>query len=428
MIAVAGTASAVALLLTLKQPGTTVAGAASQAGAPPANSAPAGSGAVPAGGATVLGDEADTQFGPVQVELTLSGGRITGARAVKVPSTDANSRKIAESSVPQLNQAAVDAQSADIDTVSGATYTSQGYIRSLQSALDKAGAAGAGEGTGQGSAPGAGSGADAPDGDVPGDGSGDVSGEGSGDGSDPGQGSGSGATESVLGDVAGTQYGDVQVRLTVSGGRITGAEAVKTPGSDANSRKIAAGAVPKLNQAAVAAQSADIDTVSGATYTSQGYIRSLQSALDKAGPAGAGEGTGQGSAPGAGSGADAPDGDVPGDGSGDVSGEGSGDGSDPGQGSGSGATESVLGDVAGTQYGDVQVRLTVSGGRITGAEAVKTPGSDANSRKIAAGAVPKLNQAAVAAQSADIDTVSGATYTSQGYIRSLQSALDKAGL
>ncbi|TFE38799.1 FMN-binding protein [Streptomyces sp. ICN441] len=292
MIAVAGTASAVALLLTLKQPGTTVAGAASQAGAPPANSAPAGSGAVPAGGATVLGDEADTQFGPVQVELTLSGGRITGARAVKVPSTDANSRKIAESSVPQLNQAAVDAQSADIDTVSGATYTSQGYIRSLQSALDKAGAAGAGEGTGQGSAPGAGSGADAPDGDVPGGGTGaggespeagDGSGEGSGDGSDPGQGSGAGATESVLGDVAGTQYGDVQVRLTVSGGRITGAEAVKTPGSDANSRKIAAGAVPKLNQAAVAAQSADIDTVSGATYTSQGYIRSLQSALDKAG-------------------------------------------------------------------------------------------------------------------------------------------------
>ncbi|GBQ01775.1 FMN-binding protein [Streptomyces spongiicola] len=295
MVAVAGTASAVALLLTLKQPGTSVAGAASQAGGvPPAASEPAGSGAVPAGGATVLGDEADTQFGPVQVELTLSGGRITGARTVKVPSTDANSRKIAESSVPKLNQAAVAAQSAEIDTVSGATYTSQGYIRSLQSALDKAGVAGAGAGTGQGSAPGAGSGAEAPGGEEPGGeepgrdagSGGEGPGSGSGDGSvagGPGQGSGSGAAESVLGDVAGTQYGDVQVRLTVSGGRITGAEAVKTPGSDANSRRIAAGAVPKLNQAAVAAQSAEIDTVSGATYTSQGYIRSLQSALDKAG-------------------------------------------------------------------------------------------------------------------------------------------------
>ncbi|MEV0965714.1 FMN-binding protein [Streptomyces sp. NPDC049910] len=291
MVAVAGTASAVALLLTLKQPGTSVAGAASQAGgAPPPASAPAGSGAVPAGGATVLGDEADTQFGPVQVELTLSGGRITGARAVKVPGTDANSRKIAESSVPKLNQAAVAAQSAEIDTVSGATYTSQGYIRSLQSALDKAGVADAGDGTGQGSAPGAGSGADTPGGDEPGGGpgsGGEGPGYGSGGGSvagdGSGQGSGPGAAESVLGDAAGTQYGDVQVRLTVSGGRITGAEAVKTPDSDANSRKIAAGAVPKLNQAAVAAQSAEIDTVSGATYTSQGYIRSLQSALDKAG-------------------------------------------------------------------------------------------------------------------------------------------------
>ncbi|MFF7716392.1 FMN-binding protein [Streptomyces sp. NPDC087659] len=276
MIAVAGTTSAVALLLTLKQPGTTVAGASSQAGgAPPAASAPAGSGAVPAGGETVLGDEADTQFGPVQVELTLSDGRITGARAVKVPSTDANSRKIAADAVPKLNQAAVAAQNAEIDTVSGATYTSEGYIRSLQSALDKAGA---GAGTGQGAAPGTGSG-EAPGGN----GSGEQPDTGSGSGSGPDAGQGAGATESVLGDVAGTQYGDVQVRVTVSGGRITGAEAVRTPGSDANSRKIAADAVPKLNQAAVAAQSAEIDAVSGATYTSEGYIRSLQSALDKAG-------------------------------------------------------------------------------------------------------------------------------------------------
>ncbi|MFG3305692.1 FMN-binding protein [Streptomyces wuyuanensis] len=285
MIAVAGTTSAVALLLTLKQPGTSVAGASSQAGgAPPAASAPAGSGAVPAGGETVLGEEADTQFGPVQVELTLSDGRITGARAVKVPSTDANSRKIAADAVPKLNQAALAAQSAGIDAVSGATYTSQGYIRSLQSALDKAGA---GEGTDRGT-PGGGNGG-APGGDGSGgepgtgEGSGEGSGSGSGEAPDEGSGEGSAGTESVLGDVAGTQYGDVQVRLTVTGGRITAAEAVRTPDSDANSRKIAANAVPKLNQAVLTAQSAGIDAVSGATYTSDGYIRSLQSALDKAG-------------------------------------------------------------------------------------------------------------------------------------------------
>ncbi|MFD8195548.1 FMN-binding protein [Streptomyces wuyuanensis] len=285
MIAVAGTTSAVALLLTLKQPGTSVAGASSQAGgAPPAASAPAGSGAVPAGGETVLGEEADTQFGPVQVELTLSDGRITAARAVKVPSTDANSRKIAADAVPKLNQAALAAQSAGIDAVSGATYTSEGYIRSLQSALDKAGT---GEGAGQGTPAGGNDGAPGGDGSGgepgTGEGSGSAQDSGSGSGSGSGENSGSAGTESVLGDVAGTQYGDVQVRLTVSGGRITAAEAVRTPDSDANSRKIAANAVPKLNQAVLTAQSAGIDAVSGATYTSEGYIRSLQSALDKAG-------------------------------------------------------------------------------------------------------------------------------------------------
>jgi len=86
----------------------------------------------------------------------------------------------------------------------------------------------------------------------------------------------------------------------------------------------------------------------------------------------------------------------------------------------------VTGDVATTQYGNVQVRLTVSGGRITAAEAVQAPKGGVSGQKTAL-AVPRLNQAAVAAQSADIDAVSGATYTSTGYRQSLQSALDKAG-
>ena len=100
-------------------------------------------------------------------------------------------------------------------------------------------------------------------------------------------------------------------------------------------------------------------------------------------------------------------------------------------GTGSGGTpaaKTVLGDAADTQYGPVQVRITVSGGKVTAADAVKAPSADANSRRIAADAVPKLNQAAVTAQSAQIDAVSGANYTSEGYIKSLQSALDKAGL
>ncbi|MER5464422.1 FMN-binding protein [Streptomyces sp. NPDC002668] len=276
MIGAAATVSGVVLLLALKQPGNTVAGA-SQAGSqvPPTGSASAGAGA--AGGRTVLGDVAGTQYGDVQVQLTLSGGRITGAQAVKAPSADPRSRQIAAGAIPKLNQAVMTAQSAQIDAVSGASYTSEGYIKSLQSALDKAGTAGA-AGPGAGDSGSDGSGAQAGAGTQPGgsSGSGASSGSGTGSGAAP-------AAKTVLGDVADTQYGPVQVRITVSGGKLTAADAVKAPSTDANSRRIAADAVPKLNQAAVTAQSAQIDAVSGASYTSEGYIKSLQSALDKAG-------------------------------------------------------------------------------------------------------------------------------------------------
>jgi uncharacterized protein with FMN-binding domain len=85
----------------------------------------------------------------------------------------------------------------------------------------------------------------------------------------------------VTGAVAPTRYGDVQVRLTVNGGRIVRAEAVRAPRGGLSDRKTAL-AVPRLNQEAVTAQGAGIDAVSGATYTSDGYRRSLQSALDRA--------------------------------------------------------------------------------------------------------------------------------------------------
>ncbi|WP_143678161.1 FMN-binding protein, partial [Streptomyces rhizosphaericus] len=92
-----------------------------------------------AGGArTVTGDAVQTQYGPVQVSLTVNGGKITGAQAVKTPDSGPRSEQIAKDSIPKLNQQAVSA--AKVDTVSGATYTSEGYAKSLQSALDKAGA------------------------------------------------------------------------------------------------------------------------------------------------------------------------------------------------------------------------------------------------------------------------------------------------
>jgi uncharacterized protein with FMN-binding domain len=140
MIGVAATASGIVLLLALKQPGgSSVAGAT----APPATGAGASAGAAAGAAAgadgTVLGNPVNTQFGPVQVRLTMTGGKIAKAEAVQAPDSQARSKSITADAVPELNQAAVTAQSARIDAVSGASYTSKGYQDSLQSALDKAG-------------------------------------------------------------------------------------------------------------------------------------------------------------------------------------------------------------------------------------------------------------------------------------------------
>lgn len=86
------------------------------------------------------------------------------------------------------------------------------------------------------------------------------------------------------------------------------------------------------------------------------------------------------------------------------------------------------GAVASTHYGPVQVRITVSGGAVSAAEAIAYPSNDGQSRQISNYAVPVLNQEASAAKSAQIAMISGATYTSNGYLQSLQSALDQAQL
>ncbi len=87
----------------------------------------------------------------------------------------------------------------------------------------------------------------------------------------------------------------------------------------------------------------------------------------------------------------------------------------------------VNGTAASTRYGDIQVQITVAGGRITKATAIAYP-TQGRDGEINSYAVPILQQATLAAQSASIDTVSGATYTSEGYKESLQAALDAAHL
>jgi uncharacterized protein with FMN-binding domain len=91
---------------------------------------------------TVVGGVVSTPYGPVQVEVTLRAGRIIHVRAVARPSGNGQTQQINSYAIPQLDQETLAAQSAQIDTVSGATFTSDGYRQSLQSALDAAHRAG----------------------------------------------------------------------------------------------------------------------------------------------------------------------------------------------------------------------------------------------------------------------------------------------
>jgi uncharacterized protein with FMN-binding domain len=153
VIATGTTASAVALLLTYptstnRSVGTTFpnalgTGASAQAAAPAA-SATGAAPAAPAKGAagtvngTFKGSTVQTQFGPVQVQIVVQNGKITSADAIRYPSGSQRDVMIANYAVPTLNTEAVRAQSAKISMVSGATYTSDGYLQSLQSAIDNA--------------------------------------------------------------------------------------------------------------------------------------------------------------------------------------------------------------------------------------------------------------------------------------------------
>jgi hypothetical protein len=88
---------------------------------------------------TVTGDVASTQWGPVQVQLTVAARKITDVAVPQYPNGNGRDAEINQYALPILVQETLQDQSADIDMVSGATVTSDGYVRSLQSALDQAG-------------------------------------------------------------------------------------------------------------------------------------------------------------------------------------------------------------------------------------------------------------------------------------------------
>lgn len=98
--------------------------------------APAATGAV-----TVQGATENTRYGNVQIQLTVDNSTITDVTALQYPNTDRKDQQINSRAIPQLVNQVLSAQSAQIDGVSGATYTTDGFVASVQSALDAAGVA-----------------------------------------------------------------------------------------------------------------------------------------------------------------------------------------------------------------------------------------------------------------------------------------------
>jgi uncharacterized protein with FMN-binding domain len=88
---------------------------------------------------TFTGDTVNTEFGPVQVKITVKAGKLTDVTPLQLTTDGGRSVQISNYAAPILRSEVLAAQSAKVSSVGGATYTSQGYLSSLQSALDKAG-------------------------------------------------------------------------------------------------------------------------------------------------------------------------------------------------------------------------------------------------------------------------------------------------
>ena len=86
------------------------------------------------------GGSANTRYGPVDVKITVAAGKITAVDVPVYPDGNGVDRQINSVAIPQLVTETLSAQSSHIDMVSGATFTSNGYVQSLQSALDQAAA------------------------------------------------------------------------------------------------------------------------------------------------------------------------------------------------------------------------------------------------------------------------------------------------
>jgi uncharacterized protein with FMN-binding domain len=149
LAAVVATVAAVVLLASFRTPDTArtrVAGLPPALGtptpAPSPSASPSPSPSTTAGSGVkdgrFTGEDVSMRFGDVQVQLVVSGGRITDVQALVLPSDRARSAYISQVAGPILHDEVLQAQSAQIDSLSGATYTSDAYAQSVQAALDRA--------------------------------------------------------------------------------------------------------------------------------------------------------------------------------------------------------------------------------------------------------------------------------------------------
>jgi uncharacterized protein with FMN-binding domain len=146
-VAIVATALAVVLLFSFKTPAQsrprTPAADVSQGATPGPSPSDSGASPSPSVGSglkdgTYTGQDVFTQFGDVQVKVTIAGGRITDVQPLQMPFEKPRSAEITQFAGPQLHDEVLQAQSAQIDTLSGATYTSEAYAQSVQAALDQA--------------------------------------------------------------------------------------------------------------------------------------------------------------------------------------------------------------------------------------------------------------------------------------------------
>ena len=261
-IAAAGTVGALALLLSFRGGPLAPGEPAFAADEPPATDELVSGSATETSGATVAvepvtvaGDVVETRWGDVQVEVTLDGSDITEVVALTLPDSDQHTIEISEYVEPILREEAITSDSADVSVISGATYTSEAYARSLQSALDQAGPATEAE-------------VDATATEI----------ELEASAAEPVD-----ALRTATGDAISIRWGDVQVAVTVDGDDVIDVETLAIPMDDRKSQRINTSAEPILREEAIASDSADVSVVSGATYTSEAYAASLQSALDQLG-------------------------------------------------------------------------------------------------------------------------------------------------